>query len=63
MAPPKAEGGLPHGKKLRAESQYIQELILSGSACAGEPATIRQASEAIGIRETPIREAIPLLFA
>lgn len=43
--------------------QHIQEMILSGSARAGDRITSREVSEALGISETPIREAIRSLSA
>ena len=43
--------------------QAIQELILSGQARAGERITSREISEALGMSETPIREAMRSLSA
>jgi len=43
--------------------EHIQELILSGTVRAGQRITTRAVSEAIGVSETPIREAIRLLAA
>ncbi len=42
---------------------HIEELILSGTVRAGDRLTTRQVAEALGISETPIREAIRLLAA
>ena len=43
--------------------QYIEELILSGTARAGDRITTREVSQALAISETPIREAIRSLAA
>ena len=43
--------------------QHIQEMILSGTVKAGDRITSRTVSEALGISETPIREAMRSLAA
>lgn len=43
--------------------QHIEEMILSGRARPGDRITSREVSEAIGVSETPIREAIRSLSA
>ena len=58
-APPRA-GFLTKSDLAR---EHIQELILSGTVRAGQRITTREISEAIGVSETPIREAIRLLAA
>jgi DNA-binding GntR family transcriptional regulator len=62
MAPPKADP-TPHQTKSDRARSHIQELILSGTARAGDRLTTREVAEALGISETPIREAIRLLAA
>ena len=43
--------------------RHIEGLILSGAAKPGDRITTREVSEALGISETPIREAIRSLAA
>lgn len=43
--------------------QHIQEMIVSGSVRSGERMTSREVSEALGMSETPIREAMRSLTA
>lgn len=68
MAPRKAEASRqPGGDAQRTKSdlarQHIEELILSGTARAGDRITAREVSQALMISETPIREAIRSLAA
>jgi DNA-binding GntR family transcriptional regulator len=70
MAPPKgngaagtAPGALEYRTKSEIARQHIQERILSGSARAGDHITTREVSEALGMSETPVREAIRSLAA
>lgn len=75
MAPRKGEtsarGGIltrpPAGSVYKTKSDlargHIQELILSRTVRAGDRLTTREVAEALGISETPIREAIRLLAA
>lgn len=50
-----------HLTKSEIAAQYIQEQILSGTAPAGSPITTTALSEALGMSETPVREAIKSL--
>ena len=43
--------------KSEVARQHIQEMILSGAARAGDHITTREISEALGISETPVRDA------
>jgi DNA-binding GntR family transcriptional regulator len=43
--------------------QHIQELILSGKARAGDHITTREVSRALGMSDTPVREALRSLAA
>lgn len=54
-------GKLKHETKSEIAAQYIQELILSGGAPAGSTVTTTSISEALGMSETPVREAIKSL--
>jgi DNA-binding GntR family transcriptional regulator len=59
MARPKADH---HTKSDRAR-EHIQELILTGAVREGEHITARAICEALGMSETPVREAIRGLAA
>ena len=48
----------PHLTKSGRARQHIQELILSGAVREGQHITAREVCEAVGISETPVREAI-----
>ena len=52
-----------HKTKSDLARGHVQELILSGTLRPGTRLTTRQLSEALGMSETPIREAIRLLAA
>ena len=52
-----------HLTKSGLARQHIQELILSGTARAGDRITSRAVCEAVDISETPVREAIRSLAA
>lgn len=47
-----------HLTKSEIAAQYIQEMILSGEAPAGRAITTSAVSEALGMSDTPVREAI-----
>ncbi|WP_378945591.1 GntR family transcriptional regulator [Mesorhizobium sp. ANAO-SY3R2] len=49
--------------KAELARQYIQEMIVSGAVRAGARITTREMSEALGMSETPIREALRSLSA
>ncbi|ODU60892.1 MAG: hypothetical protein ABS99_02605 [Acetobacteraceae bacterium SCN 69-10] len=57
------QGTSSYQTKSDVARQHIQEMILSGSARAGARITAREVSEALGMSETPIREAIRGLAA
>lgn len=61
MARRKADA--PHLTKSGRARQHIQELILSGAVREGQHITAREVCEAVGISETPVREAIRSLAA
>lgn len=67
MAPPRAsarERAEPvHLTKSGLARQHIQELILSGAVREGQHITAREVCEAVGVSETPVREAIRGLAA
>lgn len=64
MAPRRAEPlTAPYRTKSDVAREHIQALILSGSVRAGARITTREVSEALGMSETPIREAIRQLSA
>ena len=67
MAPPKASarGRVEHIHLTKSglARQHIQELILSGAAREGQHITAREVCEAVGVSETPVREAIRGLAA
>lgn len=44
--------------KAEVARQHIQEMVLSGTVGPGDRITTREVSDALGISETPIREAI-----
>ncbi|MDN5788122.1 GntR family transcriptional regulator [Pseudorhodobacter sp.] len=50
-----------HLTKSEIAAQYIQQMILSGELKAGSPITTKAVSDAIGMSETPVREAIKAL--
>lgn len=50
-----------HLTKSEIAAQHIQEQILSGEAPAGSPITTTAVSEALGMSETPVREAMKSL--
>ena len=52
-----------HLTKSGLARQHIQELILSGAVREGQHLTAREVCEAVGISETPVREAIRGLAA
>ena len=52
-----------HKTKSDLARSHVQELILSGTLRPGSRLTTRQLSEALGMSETPVREAIRLLAA
>lgn len=52
-----------HLTKSGLARQHIQELILSGAAREGQHITAREVCEAVGVSETPVREAIRGLAA
>lgn len=52
-----------HMTKSEMAAQYIQEQILSGTARPGSSITTTAVSEALGMSETPVREAIKSLAA
>ena len=52
-----------HLTKSGLARQHIQELILSGAVREGQHITAREVCEAVGISETPVREAIRGLAA
>ena len=54
---------LRHWTKSDLARQHIQELIVSGTVHAGDRMTSREISEALGMSETPIREAMRSLSA
>ena len=62
MARQKANAPTHHTKSDRAR-EHIQELILSGAVREGQHLTSRQVCEALGMSETPVREAIRGLAA
>lgn len=49
--------------KAELARQYIQEMIVSGAVRAGARITTREIAEALGMSETPIREALRSLSA
>jgi DNA-binding GntR family transcriptional regulator len=70
MAPPKARHTPAREKvehvhltKSGLARQHIQELILSGAVREGQHITAREVCEAVGVSETPVREAIRGLAA
>jgi len=69
MARPKANAPVRekvehvHLTKSGLARQHIQELILSGAVREGQHLTAREVCEAVGISETPVREAIRGLAA
>jgi DNA-binding GntR family transcriptional regulator len=68
MAPPRDSAARPrprvdHLTKPDRARQHIQELILSGAVREGQHVTAREVCEALGISETPVREAIRGLAA
>ena len=52
-----------HLTKSGLARQHIQELILSGAVREGQHITAREVCEAVGVSETPVREAIRGLAA
>lgn len=54
---------MPFRTKSDLARQHIQEMIVSASVRAGERLTTREVSEALGMSETPIREAMRALAA
>lgn len=52
-----------HKTKSDLARSHVQELILSGTLRAGTRLTTRELSEALGMSETPVREAMRLLAA
>ncbi len=56
-------GNPPHHTKPDRAREHIQELILSGAVREGQHVTAREVCEALGMSETPVREAIRSLAA
>lgn len=54
---------IQHMTKSDLARQHIQEMVVSGSVRAGDRLTSREVSEALGMSETPIREAMRSLAA
>ncbi len=54
---------MQHMTKSDLARQHIQEMIVSGSVRAGDRLTSREVSEALGMSETPIREAMRSMAA
>jgi DNA-binding GntR family transcriptional regulator len=52
-----------HMTKADLARQHIQEMVVSGAVRAGDRLTSREVSEALGMSETPIREAMRSLAA
>jgi DNA-binding GntR family transcriptional regulator len=65
MAPRKADAPGPAAYRTKADiaRQHIQQLIRSGDARPGDHITTREISQALGMSETPVREAIRSLAA
>jgi DNA-binding GntR family transcriptional regulator len=68
MARPKAERAAPAAPqafltKSELARRHIEEMILGGRARVGDRLTTREVSEALGMSETPIREAVRALAA
>jgi DNA-binding GntR family transcriptional regulator len=53
----------PFLTKADVARQHIQEMVVSGTVRAGDRLTTREVSEALGMSETPIREAMRSLAA
>lgn len=66
MARPRAERVVPPPAfltKSEVARRHIEEMILGGRARVGDRLTTREISEALGMSETPIREAVRALAA
>jgi len=62
-APAREKAEPVHLTKSGLARQHIQELILSGAVREGQHITAREVCEAVGVSETPVREAIRGLAA
>ena len=62
-AGPRPKASAPRLTKPDRARQHIQELILSGAVREGQHLTAREVCQALGISETPVREAIRGLAA
>lgn len=53
----------PFKTKADVARQHIMEMVISGTVRAGDRLTTRQVAEAVGMSDTPIREAMRVLAA
>ena len=53
----------PFQTKADVARQHIMEMVISGTVRAGDRLTTRQVAEAVGMSDTPIREAMRVLAA